>query len=51
MATDDGEPAVSRPAHKQDPNSNSSGKGKIDYIFAKGCVCARATCALMRPAR
>lgn len=32
-----GEPTVSRPAHKQDPDSNSSGKGKIDYIFARGC--------------
>ena len=30
-----GEPVVSRPAHKQGAE-NSSGKGKIDYIFVKG---------------
>ena len=33
---DVGEPVVSRPAHKQGPE-NSSGKGKVDYIFVEGC--------------
>ena len=29
------EPVVSRPAHKQDPRLNRSGRGKVDYVFAR----------------
>ena len=31
-----GEPPVSRPAHKQQPSQNSSGKGKVDFILVAG---------------
>jgi hypothetical protein len=30
---------VSRPPHKQDPALNSSGRGKVDYIFVSPLGC------------
>jgi endonuclease/exonuclease/phosphatase family metal-dependent hydrolase len=39
--------SVSRPAHKQDPRNNRSGRGKVDYIFAKAGG-AMTTCSLER---
>ena len=35
-ARGEGLPAVSRPPHKQDPAQNSSGKGKVDWLFVSG---------------